>query len=105
MLRDDRHRKCPDSVPVSERDGRRIGRSLIAQVEGFDGGDPRVVRARAREVTARDDMRTNVRLYRDILAAWKSARPSRDPTDSDDEPRGTESVTRIGPPESFSSLR
>ena len=47
-------------------------------------------------------MLTNVRLNREIMAAWKgesgAAEPppaARDDPD-DDEPRGTESVTRVG---------
>jgi hypothetical protein len=40
-------------------------------------------------------MRQNLRTNREILAAWRGESAA-DDKDDDDEPRGTESVTRVG---------
>jgi len=50
-----------------------------------------------RPVEHREAMLTNLRLNREIVAAWKGEGGGDIPDDpGDDEPRGTESVTRIG---------
>jgi tetratricopeptide (TPR) repeat protein len=49
------------------------------------------------EEPARDGMRANVSLNREILAAWAEAHPAEgECANDDDEPRDTESITRAG---------